>query len=107
MADNCDSGNLNGFDSVYCFAKVYIGEDNRLNANYKELRGFLSNSQKTTLRDAQRSWIEKRNRQCMTGPSTVNVNCVLDITQSRADFLKARSTECKSVGCASSKLSQY
>ena len=32
-ADNCDQGNLTGFDSVYCFSKVYLGEDARLNDN--------------------------------------------------------------------------
>lgn len=46
FADNCDRNDLTGFDSVYCFAKVYIGEDNRLNANYKSLRQHLTSSQK-------------------------------------------------------------
>ncbi len=107
QADACDSPNLTGFDSVYCFAKIYIGEDNRLNANYQTLRGLLSSGDRSTLRDAQRGWIAMRDASCMTGPTTVNVNCALDMTRARADFLSARIVECQSVGCARSKLSQY
>ncbi|MEM6480041.1 MAG: lysozyme inhibitor LprI family protein, partial [Pseudomonadota bacterium] len=68
-ADNCDAPNLTGFDSVYCFSKVYIGEDNRLNANYQELRRKLSSADRATLRNAQLSWISWRDATCMTGPT--------------------------------------
>ena len=47
-ADNCDQGNLTGFDSVYCFSKVYLGEDARLNDNYTTLRGLLTSGQRAT-----------------------------------------------------------
>ncbi|WP_368184447.1 lysozyme inhibitor LprI family protein [Aestuariibius sp. HNIBRBA575] len=107
LADNCDQPNLTGFDSVYCFSKVYLGEDARLNANYQTLRGHLSSSQTNTLRTSQRNWISMRDRTCMTGPTTVNVNCALSQTRARADWLQARITECRSVGCATSRLNEY
>lgn len=107
QADNCDQGNLTGFDSVYCFSKVFLGEDARLNDNYGVLRGLLNSGQRNTLRDAQRNWIAYRDRQCMVAPTTVNVDCALSQTQARADFLQARITECRSVGCATSRLSEY
>lgn len=107
QADNCDQGNLTGFDSVYCFSKVFLGEDTRLNDNYGTLRGLLDGSQRTILRDAQRGWIAQRDRLCMSGPTTVNVNCALRETRGRADFLQARITECRTVGCATSRLGDY
>jgi len=106
-ADNCDQGNLTGFDSVYCFSKIFLGEDSRLNENYATLRGLLSGNQRGTLRDAQRNWIAARDRACMVAPTTVNVDCALRETQERADFLQARITECRSVGCATSRLNEY
>lgn len=106
-ADNCDQPNLTGFDSVYCFSKVYIGEDNRLNDQYGKLRGYLSASEKSTLRDAQLGWIANRDVACMTAPTTVNVDCALNMTRARADFLSARVVECQTVGCAASKLDDY
>lgn len=107
LADNCDQGNLTGFDSVYCFSKVYLGEDTRLNDNYAELRSFLDGEQRQILLDAQRGWIAARDRQCMVAPTTVNVDCALNQTRARADFLRARITECRTVGCARSRLGEY
>ncbi len=106
-ADNCDQGNLTGFDSVYCFSKVFIGEDNRLNENYAALRKQLGNGDSATLRNAQRNWIAKRDASCMRGPTTVNVDCALAMARTRADFLSPRLVECTTVGCASSKLGLY
>lgn len=106
-ADNCDQPNLTGFDSVYCFSKVFIGEDTRLNQQYSDLRSLLSAAEKDTLRTAQLGWIAKRDNACLTGPTTVNVNCALNMTRERADFLSARVVECRSVGCAASKLDDY
>ncbi|MEM6727494.1 MAG: lysozyme inhibitor LprI family protein [Pseudomonadota bacterium] len=106
-ADNCDQPNLTGFDSVYCFSKIYIGEDNRLNANYQALRARLGSVDRNTLLQAQRGWIRFRDATCMTGPTTVNVDCALNVTRARADFLSARIVECNTVGCASSMLSRY
>ena len=106
-ADNCDQGNLTGFDSVYCFSKVYVGEDAVLNENYGALRAMLSSNQRTTLRNAQLNWIAARDNACMTAPTTVNVNCALRMTRDRANFLSARMTECRTVGCATSKLDDY
>lgn len=106
-ADNCDQPNLTGFDSVYCFSKVFIGEDTRLNEQYGTLRGLLNAGERDTLRAAQLGWIAKRDNACMSAPTTVNVDCALTMTRERADFLSARVVECRSVGCAASKLDDY
>ncbi|MBU2992702.1 lysozyme inhibitor LprI family protein [Octadecabacter sp. 1_MG-2023] len=106
-ADNCDQPNLTGFDSVYCFSKIYIGEDTRMGDNYRTMRSLLSSGEFGTLRQAQRNWLDYRDRTCMVGPTTVNVDCALNVTRARADFLQARITECRSVGCATSRLSEY
>ena len=107
LADNCDQDNLTGFDSVYCFSKIYLGEDDRLNSNYATLREFLNSGQRSTLLEAQRSWIAYRDNNCMTAPTTVNVDCALNVTRARADFLQAHITECRTVGCAISRLGHY
>lgn len=107
LADNCDQPNLTGFDSVYCFAKVYIGEDARMGDNYQTMRSLLNAGNFATLRQAQRNWLAYRDRTCMTGPTTVNVDCALNLTRTRANFLQARVTECRSVGCAISRLTEY
>ena len=107
LADNCDQDNLTGFDSVYCFSKVYLGEDTRLNDNYTTLRNLLDGNQRSVLLNAQRNWIAYRDRTCMSAPTTVNVDCALNTTRTRADFLQARITECRTVGCATSQLSDY
>ncbi|WP_437880558.1 lysozyme inhibitor LprI family protein [Pseudomonas sp. LRF_L74] len=104
FADNCDNPNLKGFDAVYCFSKVYIQEDSRLNKGYGDLRAQLDDEQKTTLKKGQVAWIKKRNEACLVGPSTVNLDCALNMTRERSAFLEARVSECKSVGCATSKL---
>lgn len=106
-ADNCDQPNLTGFDSVYCFSKIYIGEDTRMGDNYRTMRSILSAGDFATLRQAQRNWLAYRDRSCMVGPTTVNVDCAPSVTRARADFLQARITECRSVGCAISRLTEY
>ena len=107
IAGNCDAPDLTGFDRIYCLRKIYFGEDDRLNANYRKLRGLLNGTQRNTLKTAQLNWISWRNDSCMVNPDTVNVRCALDTTRNRADFLQARITECRTVGCATTKLSDY
>ena len=111
FADECDTGNLNTFDAVYCQNKVFVAEDARLNSLYGDLRGQLSSSDQNTLKDAQLNWIDNRNNECV-GQSdewgdVVYANCAVKVTRERDDFLAARITECSTVGCASSKLSDY
>jgi len=107
FADNCDAPDLTGFDRIYCLRKVYFGHDDRLNKNYKTLRGFLNSGDRNTLKTAQLNWIDKRNAMCMVDPDTVNVRCALNTTRDRADFLQARIVECQTVGCQRSKLTIY
>lgn len=53
FADDCDAPELNTFDAVYCINKVFMEEDARLNEAYGELRGFLNDNEKATLKAAQ------------------------------------------------------
>ncbi|WP_039018255.1 lysozyme inhibitor LprI family protein [Halocynthiibacter namhaensis] len=110
-ADDCDvaRSELNTFDAVYCQNKVFIAEDVRLNENYGILRGLLSANGRNALRTGQRNWIEYRNDEC-TGTSerwgeVVYARCAKETTRERADFLGNRITECETVGCQISKLS--
>jgi len=88
------------------FQNTYSG-DHRVLRDGCKLRGLLNASQKDTLRNAQLGWIANRDNACMSAPTTVNVDCALNMTRSRADFLSARVVECQSVGCATSKLDDY
>lgn len=106
MADNCDPM-PSGFDGVYCFGKIYHGLDAELNSAYKSLRAKLTNSQRQTLLDAQRGWIAERNSVCMSDPWTVNLNCAIDYTRNRTRDLRDLENACKTVGCPTSRLSQY
>ena len=51
-----------GFDTVHCFAKVYMALDQQLNVNYKFLMTAIPAAGRGVLRDGQRAWIAKRDR---------------------------------------------
>ncbi|MEM6307222.1 MAG: lysozyme inhibitor LprI family protein [Pseudomonadota bacterium] len=106
LADNCDPM-PSGFDGVYCFAKIYHGLDAELNTAYKNLRARLTKSERQILLDAQRGWIAKRNRDCMSGASTVNLNCAIDYTRNRTRELHDLENTCKMVGCPTTQLSRF
>lgn len=105
-ADNCDQPR-DDFDGLYCLNKVYVQADKDLNSAYKKLRGYLSNSEKRTLKSGQIEWINHRNDNCSDYNDRgffVNLKCAADTTIERTNFLNDRIRECKATGCQASKL---
>jgi len=78
-----------------CIASEITLQDARLNRNYKNAMTALEAPQKTLLRDAQRLWVKFRDANCgmyaqLTGgtmDSIVSNDCVMSMTQQRADDL--------------------
>ena len=52
FADNCDKPR-DDFDGLYCLNKVYQESDKELNVVYKELRSYLSKSERNSLKKTQ------------------------------------------------------
>ncbi|MDH5301901.1 MAG: lysozyme inhibitor LprI family protein [Gammaproteobacteria bacterium] len=106
LADNCDKPR-DDFDGLYCLNRVYQEADNELNQEYKSLRSYLSESEKSALKSRQVSWIKSRNEQCSfrkDGMFFVSLSCTTSMTVDRTNVLRDRIRECKSTGCQSSKL---
>lgn len=101
-ADNCDSVR-NTYDDIYCTNKLYASADDELNRNYQALRAKLSNQQKSLLKSSQLQWIRERDESCTTDTG-VNVNCRLETTVERNQWLQERLRGCKTIGCKTSTL---
>src|SRR3954466_5679270 len=88
-ANGCD-GPKTGFDNVYCFAKVYMELDHQLNTNYANLMKRIPASQRTMLKSGQRGWIVMRDGRCLSNANsnnTVNIDCAIETTRRRVQFL--------------------
>jgi uncharacterized protein YecT (DUF1311 family) len=97
----------NAFDQVYCAGNLFSQVDRDLNTAYTSLRGHLDAKQKDALKQGQTAWIKTRDAECSEEKSSgyfVNLDCAVDQTQSRLDFLKERERECLSTGCNNDKL---
>lgn len=103
-ADNCDRAR-NTYDDIYCKNKVFASADAELNRNYKALRAQLNSRQQAILKRAQLNWINQRDRQCVVDEQGVDVDCRLEMTQSRNHWLQERLRECRTIGCKTSALS--
>lgn len=102
----CD-GPLTAYDSLYCLQKVYMKADDDLNAVYGKLMAALPATAKATLRNAQRAWIARRDRDCVfekDGWTFVSMDCATDLTVSRVNELSQRLRECTSSGCRVSQI---
>ena len=87
-----------GYDTTYCFAKLFVESDNELNDTYKKLNSALNPEQKKKLLASQRSWIKFRNASCSDG-GAINVDCNYEVNKKRTKFLLDRITECKVGAC--------
>ncbi|MEC5384961.1 lysozyme inhibitor LprI family protein [Uliginosibacterium sp. H3] len=99
----------NAFDQVYCAGNLFSQKDNDLNKAYTSLRQQLDSGQKESLKQGQLAWIKSRDAACSKEDSSgyfVNLDCAVDKTQARLDFLKERERECKSTGCSNDKLAK-
>jgi uncharacterized protein YecT (DUF1311 family) len=108
MAAGCGKPR-NAFDQVYCAGNLFSQTDKDLNTAYSSLRGKLNAAQKDSLKQGQLAWIAKRDAECSKEESNgyyVNLDCAIELTQSRLSFLKERERECDSTGCQSDKLAK-
>jgi len=87
-----------GYDTTYCFAKLFLQSDEELNEAYKSLSALLNPEQKKRMIGAQRSWIKFRNAKCSDG-SSIMVDCNFEVNKNRTKFLLDRVTECKIGAC--------
>ncbi|WP_024680232.1 lysozyme inhibitor LprI family protein [Pseudomonas syringae] len=99
----------NAFDQVYCAGNLFSQSDRDLNQEYTALRKHLNSTQQSSLKSGQLAWIKQRDAQCSEEKPSgyfVNLDCAVDMTQSRLAFLKERERECTSTGCVESKLGE-
>lgn len=96
------------FDQVYCDAKVLVRADDELNVAYRKLLGRLNAAGQQLLRQTQRAWLARRDRDCVeVDPQRGNVvysDCAVEFTTTRLNFLNDRLRECASSGCQVGKL---
>ncbi|MGO1693857.1 MAG: lysozyme inhibitor LprI family protein [Marinobacter sp.] len=106
FANSCDNPR-DDFDGLYCLNKIYQEADNELNIAYKNLRSFLTSSEKQKLKNTQVSWIKERNSKCSYRADNdfyVSLSCANATTIKRTNTLNDRIRECRATGCQSSKL---
>lgn len=99
----------NAFDTVYCAGNLFSQTDKSLNQSYSELRKELNAEQQNILKQSQLAWIKERDSKCSREDNSgyfVNLDCAINMSQDRLDFIKERLRECKSTGCESSKLAK-
>jgi len=107
-ADECAKPK-NDFDGVYCLNKNYMETDKKLNESYKKLMAKLDKEGKELLKKGQLLWIEKRNTQCSINDEKgffVNLECAINITKERTNFLDDRYKECTTGKCMNDKLTE-
>nr|WP_255701915.1 lysozyme inhibitor LprI family protein [Bordetella sp. LUAb4] len=95
------------FDQVYCSGNMFSQTDHELSAAYADLLKQLRPSQQDVLRKSQVAWTKTRDAQCSEEKQNgyyVNLDCAVEVTQQRLNFLKDRDRECKSSGCEGRKL---
>lgn len=83
-----------------CIEEEYGYQDSRLNHVYRKLMEELPGAQQKPLREAQRSWVAKRDRKCNWDAETegdaqrLEANeCLLTMTAMRADELEAMTVD--------------
>lgn len=105
---NCDTNANSSFEDVYCDAKTFVKADDDLNVAYQKLVKKLRPADQAVLRQTQRAWIEKRNKEATGTDSKVGtviyLSAALKMTTERTNFLNDRYRECLSSGCQPSKL---
>ncbi len=109
QAAGCVTKPRNAFDQVYCAGNLFAQVDRDLNQAYSGLRKHLTGAQQNLLKQGQLAWIAQRDAECSEEKANgyfINLDCAVNLTQSRLDFLKERERECLSTGCNSEKLAK-
>jgi len=99
----CDNPRMTDYDRGYCLQKVFTEADKELNINYKKLMPMLNKEGKSKLKRDEMGWIRDRDNACQSG-NTTDLQCEINYTIDRTNFLRDRIRECKSSGCLNSQL---
>ncbi|OWT81052.1 MULTISPECIES: lysozyme inhibitor LprI family protein [unclassified Achromobacter] len=97
------------FDQVYCAGNMFSQTDHDLTTVYADLLKQLRPGQQDVLKKGQVAWVRTRDDQCSLAKPNgyyVNLDCAVDLTQQRLNFLREMERECKSTGCDSGKLAK-
>ena len=104
---NCDQPR-GSFDQVYCQVKVLVQADAELNTAYRQLLARLPAPAQQVLRQTQRAWMARRDRECVAYDpqhgDVVYTGCAVTLTTERLNVLRDRLRECRTSGCQPSKL---
>ena len=105
-ASACSNPNTD-FDQVYCYTKLFIQADADLNVVYKNLVAKLNADGRAALKKSELAWIKTRNGKCTESRSNdilVDLDCTVEQTVSRTNWLNDRLRECSASGCMNEKL---
>jgi uncharacterized protein YecT (DUF1311 family) len=105
-ANGCKNPNTD-FDQVYCYTKLYTQADADLNTAYKSLVGKLDAAGRSALKTSELAWIKQRNAACtqtQNGDILVNLDCTVDQTTQRTNWINDRVRECTASACMIDKL---
>ncbi len=105
-ANGCKNPNTD-FDQVYCYTKLFTQADADLNTAYGNLRKKLDKDGQAMLKTSELAWIKQRNGQCAENRGSeilVNLDCTVDQTTARTNWLNDRLRECTAAACQNDKL---
>ncbi|HEY4374841.1 MAG TPA: lysozyme inhibitor LprI family protein [Burkholderiales bacterium] len=105
-ANGCKAPNSD-FDQVYCYSKLFMQADADLNKVYGDLRKKLDKEGQNLLKTSELAWIKERNGKCAENRGTeilVNLDCTVDQTTQRTNWLSDRLRECTAAACKNEKL---
>ena len=105
-ASGCKNPNTD-FDQVYCYTKLFIQADADLNTAYGNLRKKLDKDGQSKLKTSELAWIKQRNGACAENRGSeilVNLDCTVDQTTARTNWLNDRLRECTATACMNEKL---
>ncbi|OOF39662.1 MULTISPECIES: lysozyme inhibitor LprI family protein [Rodentibacter] len=104
------SGTNNAYDSTFCWAKLLVNSDNELNRSYKLLRNLLSPAEQESLKSAQFSWLDYRDKNC-SGKSgnkgTIDLFCATNLNLERVKLFKLYLKNCGNRDCNKEMLFQH
>jgi len=96
--NQCDKDAITTIQLQSCGEAKYAYYDAMLNAQYNKLSALLADDDKPVLADAERAWIDFRNKECLfkslenKGGSIqplTSINCYSELSQQRSQALQA------------------
>lgn len=97
LSVECKVGSPMQEDLMYCVSRLYLESDHSLNITYKNSMKTLNSSKKSELKNNQKKWLSKRNKECdeaykeeMEGrEAPINyLFCYAEKNEKRTTFLK-------------------